>query len=112
MRYKRIGYNVNVMRQSACLVINPITVDGYATLFNCTPVDRASDSMMVRPKAIHFSWLGPDLSSVAWSTGAQLIIFFCFRCSVVCLTDQGSLSVMQHIVSVESSSLLLHSYLT
>ena len=46
MRNKRIGYNVNVMRQSACLVINPITVDSYAALFNCTPVDRASDSMM------------------------------------------------------------------
>ena len=46
MRYKRIGYNLNVMQQSACLVINPITVDGYAALFNCTPVDRASDSMM------------------------------------------------------------------
>ena len=46
MRYKRIGYNLNVMRQSASLVINPITVDSYAALFNCTPVDRASDSMM------------------------------------------------------------------
>ena len=46
MRYKRIGYNLNVMRQSECLVINPITVDGYAALFNYTPVDRASDSMM------------------------------------------------------------------
>ena len=46
MRYKRIGYNLKVMRQSACLVINPIAVDGYAALFNCTPVDRASDSMM------------------------------------------------------------------
>ena len=46
MRYKRIGYNLNVMLQSACLVINPITVDSYAALFNCTPVDRASDSMM------------------------------------------------------------------
>ena len=46
IRYKRIGYNLNVMRQSACLVINPITVDGYAALFNCTPVDRASHSMM------------------------------------------------------------------
>ena len=46
MRYKRIGYNLNVMRQSVCLVINPITVDGYAALFNCTPMDRASDSMM------------------------------------------------------------------
>ena len=46
MRYKRIGYTLNVMRQSACLVINPITVDGYAAFFNCTPVDGASDSMM------------------------------------------------------------------
>ena len=46
MRYKRIGYNLNVMRQPACIVINPIKVDGYAALLNCTPVDRASDSMM------------------------------------------------------------------
>ena len=46
MRYKRIGYNLNVVRQSASLVINPITVYGYAALFNCTPVDRASDFMM------------------------------------------------------------------
>ena len=28
-----------------------------------------------------------------------------------CLTDQGSPSVMQHFVSVASSSLLLHSYI-
>ena len=49
------------MRQYACLVINPITVDNFVALFNCTPVDRASDSMMARPKAIHFSWLEPDL---------------------------------------------------
>ena len=46
MRYKRIGYNLKVMRQSACLVINPITVNGYAALINCRPVDRALDSMM------------------------------------------------------------------
>ena len=46
MRYKRIGYNLNVMRQCACLVVNPITVDDCAALFNCTPVDRASNSIM------------------------------------------------------------------
>ena len=39
-------YNLNVMRQSACLVFNPIMVDNYAAFFNCTPVGRASDSMM------------------------------------------------------------------
>ena len=27
IRYKRIGYNINIMRQSACLVFNPITVN-------------------------------------------------------------------------------------
>ena len=45
-RYIRIGYNLNVMRQPACLVFNPIMVDNYAAFFNCTPVGRASDSMM------------------------------------------------------------------
>ena len=34
MRYKRIGYNVDVMRQSAWLVVNPITVNNFAALFN------------------------------------------------------------------------------
>ena len=45
VRYKRIGYNINIMRQSACLVFYPITVNNIASLFNCTPVGRASDSM-------------------------------------------------------------------
>ena len=46
MRFKRIGYNLNVMRQSACLYINPFTVDSFAARLNCTPVDWASASMM------------------------------------------------------------------
>ena len=46
VRYKRIGYNINIMRQSACLVFNPITVNNLASLLNCIPVGRASDSMM------------------------------------------------------------------
>ena len=42
----RIQYTeLNFMRQSACLVFNPIMVDNYAAFFNCTPVGRASDSM-------------------------------------------------------------------
>ena len=47
IRYKRIDYNLNVMRQSACLVFNQIRVNKHASLSNCTPVGRASDSMMV-----------------------------------------------------------------
>ena len=44
-RYKRIGYSLDIMRQTARLVINLIIVDGYASLFNCTMVVRASNSM-------------------------------------------------------------------
>ena len=47
VHYKYIGYMINIMRQSVCLVFNPITVNNFASLFNCTPVGRASDSMMV-----------------------------------------------------------------
>ena len=43
IRHKRIGYDLNVMRQSACLVIKLITVDSFAELFNSTPVDRATN---------------------------------------------------------------------
>ena len=44
-RYKRISYILDIMRQNACLVVNPNIVDGYASLFNCTTAVRASDSM-------------------------------------------------------------------
>ena len=46
IRHKRIGYDLNVMRQSSCLVVNQTRVDCFAALFNCTLVDRESDSMM------------------------------------------------------------------
>ena len=38
-------HNLDIMRQSACLVLNPITVYSYGFLFNCTTVGQASDSM-------------------------------------------------------------------
>ena len=44
-RYIRVGYNLDIMRQSACLVLNPITVYSYGFLFKCTMVGQASDSM-------------------------------------------------------------------
>ena len=43
VRYKKIGYNLNVMRQTSCLVVNPIKVNSFAYLFNCTTVGRTSD---------------------------------------------------------------------
>ena len=44
-RYIRVGYNLIIMGQSACLVLNPITAYSYSFLFNCMTVGQASDSM-------------------------------------------------------------------
>ena len=43
--FKNAGYTLDIMQQTACLVFNPIMVEGYAGLFSCTVVVHASDSM-------------------------------------------------------------------
>ena len=48
--YKKIGCNINVLQQTVCLVVNPITVGNFAFLFNCTPVGPTSDSMRFQLK--------------------------------------------------------------
>ena len=45
--YKKIGYTINVLQQTACLVVNPIPVGNFAFPFNCTVVGRTSDSLIV-----------------------------------------------------------------
>ena len=44
-RYIRVGCNLDIMRQFACLVLNPIKVYSCGFLFNFTTVGQASDSM-------------------------------------------------------------------
>ena len=73
--YIRVGYNLGIMRQSACLVFNPITVHSYGFLFNCTTVGQASDSMMVLTKSF-YRWVGAWCLSVVGPTVAQLGVFF------------------------------------
>ena len=43
VRYKKIGYTIDVLRQTACLVVNPIKINSFAYLFDCKTVRRASD---------------------------------------------------------------------
>ena len=43
VRYKKIGYNIDVSRQTACLVVDPMKVNNFAYLFDCTTVGRASE---------------------------------------------------------------------
>ena len=40
---KKIGYNIDVMRQTECLVVNPIKDNSFAYLFDHTTVGLASD---------------------------------------------------------------------
>ena len=46
-RYKKFGYNITVLQQTACLVVNPIADGNFAFLFNCTLVGHTSNSIMV-----------------------------------------------------------------
>ena len=96
IRYKRIRYNINIMRQFVRLVFNPFTVNNFVSLFNCTPVGRAPDSMMVGAAAFFF---------VAWPTGVQLLVFFCSSVSVVCSTPQGSPGVDRNTLFLSSPHL-------
>ena len=76
---------MNVMRQTACLVVNPIMVNNFADLFNCTPVGRASDLMMALALSFLLSWLGPDGLSLVRPSGVQLLDFSCSSISeLVC----------------------------
>ena len=50
--YKKIGYNINVLQKTSCLVVNSITVGNFAFLLNRTPVGRTSDSMAVPTKRL------------------------------------------------------------
>ena len=53
-----------------------MVVDNYSAFFNCTPVGRASDSMMAQHKAIHLCWLGPEF--LVFCLAHQYSTFVCF----------------------------------
>ena len=72
-------------------------------------MDRASDYMMARPKAINFSWFGPELFRLLLGPpGLNWLSSFASDFQWCCLAVKGSQTVTQHVVSGESSSLLLH----
>ena len=58
-RFMRTGYTLDIIRQTACLVLYPIMTESYAALFSCTAVVKASDSMTPRCEAFN-SWLKLD----------------------------------------------------
>ena len=42
VRYKKTGYNIDVLRQTVCLLVNPVKVNSFANVFNCTTAGRTS----------------------------------------------------------------------
>ena len=110
-RYKRIGCSLDIMRQTACLVVNPIIVDGYASLFNCTKAVRAQTQWRPLRKPLtsllvldDILWLGPPWFNYWFSftlaysritMGTRLlfiiVINLIFMFSVWCIDWVGSL---------------------
>ena len=76
-----VSYVLNVLQQTACLVVNPITVGNFAFLFNCTPVGRTSDSMMVPTYLLMRLW-GPDALAVCRAHRDLPVGFLLLRYSV------------------------------
>ena len=74
-----VGYGLGLMRQSACLVLGPVTVCCYGFLFSCAAVGRASGS--VAALAWGFGrWVGAWCLSVAGPAVARLGVFFGSGC--------------------------------
>ena len=102
VRYKRIGYNINIMRQSAGLVFNPITVNNFASLFNCGSGVRLNDGPDI--KLFILVGLGRSFLSIAWPS-VPVVLFdtpgisrcqsqHVFFCRVLIFVSSSYLSVI------------------
>ena len=40
VRYRKVGYNIDTLRRTVCLIVNPVKVNTSAYLFDCTTVGR------------------------------------------------------------------------
>ena len=69
------------MRQSACLVFNPITINNFDSLFNCTPVGRASDNDGPDIKLFILVGLGRSLFVCCLAHRGSTVGFLLLQCS-------------------------------
>ena len=76
--YKKNGYNINVLRQIACLVVNPIAVDNFAFLLNARRWNEPWTLRRFRLKYLSIDErVGADVVSLVRPTGVKLLDFFC-----------------------------------
>ena len=95
IRYKRTGYNIYAMRQSACLVVNPVTVNNF-------PLVQPVTTWRPRPKHVQYNWLGLDALSLVWPIGVQLLDICCSSVSVRVLLFNS------HLVSTQCCWILIY----
>ena len=75
-RYKGIGCGIGVLPRAGCLVVGPVAVGGFAFLFDCALVGRASGSVVV-----------PTWGLICWWDGGGLVLWLFVRPAGVCLLD-------------------------
>ena len=97
------------MRQSACLVFNPVTVNTLASSLTAGQWVGRQTQWWPRHKAMYFSWFGPELFCLLLGPpGFNCWFSFAPVFQWCCSTPQGSPGVGRNF-SVESSSLFHHS---
>ena len=108
LRYIKIGYNMNVIRQTACMVVN--TVNNFAPLFRCRPGLRLYGGSGLKTfKKVGCSGLGRTHRSptvLFIYLFLFFILFFLFLFFFIYLFFFLFASAFQLFLAVESSSLL------
>ena len=88
--YRRIGYNINIIRPSAYLVFNSRLITLLPSLIARRWVGRQTQ-WWPRHKAIYFSWFGPDLFCLLLGPpGFNCWFSFAPVFQWCCSTSQGS----------------------
>ena len=84
-----------LMRQSVCLVVNPITVNNF-------PLFKLQTKWRLRPKHAQYNWLGLDALSLVGQIGAQLLDICCSSVSLRVLL------LSSHLISTQCCWILIY----
>ena len=95
------------MQQSSCLVVDPKTINIFASIFDCTPVNRASNGPNIKLVEI-FKLIGARCSLVCCLVIRGSGVFLLLRYFSGVVSHRRSLLVSQNVVPADSSSLTHH----
>ena len=66
---------MNVMRQTVCLVVNPIMVNKFVSLFNCMSAGRPLDAMKAPAKKLSIKLVGARCSIFGRPHRGSTVVF-------------------------------------